>query len=258
MSSPTCSLPEPSSLFDAWVDHCQVLIDRQWPDLSIKGDALLDLVTSLPAGLTAAQQERAGHLLARLFCRFVSTLDRRVVSDLARGALSDDGVSEWFTASHRLAAVVVRASGLAGGAPPRPPSRRNDPRVARALAEIDRHFSNPRFGLRATARGVALSDCRLTQLLKASTGRTFGAHLHHRRIVEAQTLLHDLSLSIKEIAARVGYQSTTQLDRQFKKMTLSLPSVYRASIRSADRDTVIAESARPPRATKLTHTKQQT
>jgi AraC-like DNA-binding protein len=257
MSSPTCSLPEPHSPFDAWVDHCQILIDRQRPDSSLNGDTLLDLVASMPAGLTAAQQERAGHLLARLFCRFVSTLDRRLVSDLARGALADDRVSEWFTASHRLAGVVVRASGLAHGAAPPPLTRRGDPRVAQALAEIDRHFTNPRFGLRAAAHGVALSDCRLTQLLKASTGRTFGAHLHHRRIVEARTLLHDPSLSIKEIAARVGYQSTTQLDRQFKKMTLSLPSAYRASIRSVDRETTIAESAQCPPAAKLTHTKQQ-
>ena len=109
--------------------------------------------------------------------------------------------------------------------------RRTDARVARALAEIDRHFTNPRFGLRAAAGRVALSDCRLTQLLKAATGRTFGAHLHHRRIAEARTLLSDSALSIKEIAGRVGYQSTTQLDRHFKKIAGSLPSAYRAASR---------------------------
>jgi AraC-like DNA-binding protein len=78
---------------------------------------------------------------------------------------------------------------------------------------------------------VALSDCRLTQLLKAVTGRSFGAHLHHRRIAAARTLLTDSALSIKEVASRVGYQSTTQLDRHFKRITHSLPSAYRAAAR---------------------------
>jgi AraC-like DNA-binding protein len=231
MSSTTSPLPLRSQSFDSWVESCQILIDRQRPDASVKGDTLLDLVASLPADLSVDQQELAGRQLARLFCRFVSTLDRRVVSDLARGALADDGVSEWFTAATRLAALVVRASALPNGAPLRQTPRRTDARVAQALAEIDRHFTNPRFGLRTAASRVALSDCRLTQLLKAATGRTFGAHLHHRRIAEARTLLNDSALSIKEIASRVGYQSTTQLDRHFKRIARSLPSAYRAASR---------------------------
>lgn len=231
MSSTTCALPVPSRPFDFWVDSCQVSLGRQRPEACLEGDTLLDLVASLPADLTAEQQELAGRLLARLFCRLVSTLDRRIVSDLARGALVDEGVSEWFAASHRLADLIVRRSTLSNGSPLPRPARRTDERVARALSEIDGHFTNPRFGLRAAAGLVALSGCRLTQLLKAATGRTFGAHLHQRRIAEARTLLDDSSLSIKEIASRVGYQSTAQLDRHFKRIVRSLPSAYRAASR---------------------------
>jgi AraC-like DNA-binding protein len=228
MPSTPCPLPLPPQSFDTWVEHCEISVSDQRSGDCVNGDALLDLVASIPSELTVQQQERAGHLLARLFCRFVSTLDRRIVSDLARGALAADHASEWLTASLRLAGLVVRASARADGVLTSPPACRTDARVAQTLSDIDRHFTDPRFGLGAAARRVALSDCRLTQLLKITTGRTFGSHLHHRRIAEARTLLHQSALSIKEIATRVGYQSTTQLDRHFKRITRSLPSAYRA------------------------------
>jgi AraC-like DNA-binding protein len=231
MSSLPRPLPVRSSSFDAWVESCQIAIARQWPALWIEGDTPLDLVASLPDALTDDQQARAGHLLARLFCRFVSMLDGCIVSDLARRALADDEMREWFAAAHRLAGVVVSASAVPGGPVGQRTPHPTDARVERALSEIDQQFMNPRFGLRAAARSVALSDCRLTQLLKATTGRTFGAHLHHRRIAEARTLLNGSALSIKEIASRVGYQSTTQLDRHFKKITRHRPSAYRAASR---------------------------
>ena len=99
------------------------------PDGYVRGDTLLDLVASLPTDLTVEQQELAGHLLARLFCRFVSMLDRRVVSELARGALADDEASEWFAATHRLAGLVVRASALPEAARRRQTPPRTDARV---------------------------------------------------------------------------------------------------------------------------------
>jgi AraC-like DNA-binding protein len=229
MVSTSCPLPAWSQSFDSWVERYESSVGRHGRDGCVSGDTLLDLAASLPSDLTAAQQERAARLLARLFCRFVSTLDRRIVSDLARGALTDDELSEWFAATHRLAGLVVRASGQSGISRSRQAPPYTDARVARALAEIDRHFTNPQYGLGAAARRVALSGCRLTQLLKVETGRTFGAHLHQRRIAEARTLLDDAALSVKEIASRVGYQSTSQLDRHFKKIAGSLPSAYRAA-----------------------------
>jgi AraC-like DNA-binding protein len=231
MSSTTWSPAVQSQSFDSWVARCQILVGGPGLDARVTGDMLLDLAGSLPDDLTEQEQERAGQLLARLFCRFVSALDRRMVSDLACRALTGDAVGEWLTATHRLAGLVLRAPAPPPAVPPRQGPVRADGRVERALAEIDRHFANPRFGLRAAAHRVALSDCRLTQLIKAATGRTFGAHLHHRRIAEARALLNDPALSIKEVANRVGYESTTQLDRHFKKIERSLPSAYRASQR---------------------------
>ncbi len=231
MSSTIGISPLESQPFDGWVERCQVLAGLATPDARLNGETLFDVVACLPTGLTLRQQELAGHLLARLFWRFVSSLDRRLIADLARGAPAGDEVNEWLAASQRLAGLVVRASAYRSDDSPRQVTHYADPRVELALAELDRHFANPRFGLRVVAGRAALSDCRLTQLLKSATGRSFGTHLHHRRIAAARRLLTDSALSIKEVASRVGYQSTTQLDRHFKKITHSLPSAYRAAAR---------------------------
>jgi len=108
-----------------------------------------------------------------------------------------------------------------------------DSRVTRALTEIDRRYADSQLKLQKLARQLAVSPSHLTQLLKAATGRTFGAHLHARRIAEARTLLVDSTLSVKEVASRVGYATTTQLDRHFKKGVRRLPSEYRAPMRQA-------------------------
>ena len=113
-----------------------------------------------------------------------------------------------------------------------------DARVSRALAEIDRRFADPAFHLRTLARQLAVSDSRLTHLLKQATGQTFGRRLHARRIDEARALLAGSSLSVKEIASRVGY-TTSQLDRHFRKRFNRLPSEFRADVSRA-------RCARPP------------
>ena len=54
--------------------------------------------------------------------------------------------------------------------------------------------------------------------------------------VERGALLVESTLSVKEIAGRVGYSTTTQLDRHFKRTMKMLPSEYRSVARAAQRD----------------------
>lgn len=108
-----------------------------------------------------------------------------------------------------------------------------DPRVSGALTAIESRYADPRFRLHRLARDLGVSPTHLTQLLKRDTGHTFGGHLHLRRIAEAQRLLSQSGLSIKEIAARVGYMSSSQLDRHFKRRVRCAPSVFRARVSRA-------------------------
>lgn len=184
-------------VFMAWADVCRADLDSPVEGIADASARLVELAGGLPGGLTSSQQDVARSLLHAVW--------------------------------HRLLAVLIPVgpSALVGSGPP------PDPRVARALSEISQRFAEPTLRLRSVARQLAVSDCRLTHLLKESTGATFGAHLHARRVAEARGLLVESSLSVKEIAGRVGYSTTTQLDRHFKRTVRMLPSEYRATARAA-------------------------
>jgi AraC-like DNA-binding protein len=176
------------------------LVDTCAWDARRATDALIELASTVPSGLSPVQAETA-----------------RLLLDAAWRQL--------------LGRLVTAREGSGSGPSSTPPC---DARVGRALAELDRRYSDVRFTLRVLARGLGVSDCRLTQMLKRATGRTFGAHLHDRRVAHARALLADGSLSVKEVAARVGYSTTTQLDRHFKKRVGSLPSTDRAKLAAGD------------------------
>lgn len=125
----------------------------------------------------------------------------------------------------RVLALVVAAREDGEGA------ARVDRRVAGALAAIEQSYADSRLKLREVARRLAVSPSHLTQVLKAATGHTFGAHLHARRVAAARLLLADSELSVKEVACCVGYATTTQLDRHFRKSVRRSPSAYRAAVR---------------------------
>ena len=106
-----------------------------------------------------------------------------------------------------------------------------DVRVAQAINEISNRYADSRLRLSAIARQVGISASRLTQLFRRDTGRTFGAHLHSRRVSEAARLLAHIDSSVKEIAWRVGYARTSELDWHFAREFRLTPSEYRRTSR---------------------------
>lgn len=72
-----------------------------------------------------------------------------------------------------------------------------------------------------------VSASYLSRLIKKMTGRGFVAHVRVRRVAMARAMLLQSRLSIKEIAAAVGYSSVTQLDRHFRQATGVPPSAMR-------------------------------
>jgi transcriptional regulator GlxA family with amidase domain len=91
--------------------------------------------------------------------------------------------------------------------------------VQRALQVMNVRYAEPELTLQAVASEVGLSSCHLSRLLKLETGCGFVAHLHRRRVSAAIGFLtQDGRLSVKEVAAAVGYRSVTQLDRHCKEL----------------------------------------
>jgi AraC family transcriptional regulator len=73
-----------------------------------------------------------------------------------------------------------------------------------------------------------LSVWHAARMLKHETGFPFSSHLHKSRVLEATDLLHDATLSVKEIAALVGYGSSSQFGRHFRRLTGTTPRAFRA------------------------------
>lgn len=106
----------------------------------------------------------------------------------------------------------------------------NDSRIHAVLRLLDTRFNDSTLTLRTCATEMRLSTWRASRLIKEHTGVGFADHLHTRRVHAAEELLCDPRVSVKEIAAAVGYASTTQLGRHFRMRMKMTPIEYRRSI----------------------------
>jgi AraC-like DNA-binding protein len=102
-----------------------------------------------------------------------------------------------------------------------------DNRCAMALQIIRRKYLDPRLSVSELSELVHLSRWHLERLLKRQTGHSFSAHLHNVRMAAAIQLMRDPCLSIKEVAVRVGYSSSTVFGRHFKRRFGVAPSTWR-------------------------------
>jgi AraC-like DNA-binding protein/CRP-like cAMP-binding protein len=111
-------------------------------------------------------------------------------------------------------------------------SRLPDARVIKALTLIDNSYSREDFGPSELGREMKLPVWHLTRLLKAATGMTFGQLRNAVRVERARVALLTTELSVKEIAAGVGYTHPTDLTRHFRSVHALSPIAYRAQARS--------------------------
>jgi AraC-like DNA-binding protein/CRP-like cAMP-binding protein len=111
-------------------------------------------------------------------------------------------------------------------------NRLPDARVIKALTLIDNSYSREDFGLGELGREMKLPVWHLSRLLKTATGMTFGQLRNAVRVERARVALLTTELSVKEIAAGVGYTHPTDLTRQFRSVHALSPIAYRARARS--------------------------
>lgn len=101
--------------------------------------------------------------------------------------------------------------------------------TTQVLRIIASRYSDSRLTLSAIAQELQLSACHLSRLVTLRSGVGFLKHLHRTRVAAAAKLLVSTRLSVKEIAAAVGYGSTSALDRQFKRVHQMTPLDCRRS-----------------------------
>ena len=98
----------------------------------------------------------------------------------------------------------------------------------RAMSAIAARCGEPDLKAASIWREIPTSPRGLGKLLHAHAGGGFRMVLRQARVTAAQALLERSGCSIKEIAARVGYSWTSQLDRDFLRERRVTPGEYRA------------------------------
>lgn len=104
-----------------------------------------------------------------------------------------------------------------------------DERIQDALVYIENNLEYG-FSIEEIAAHVSLSASHFSRLFKNVTGASFTDYLTDVRLQHAQILLASSSLSINEIAGRIGISNGNYLCTLFKKKYGLAPSEYRKEI----------------------------
>jgi AraC-like DNA-binding protein len=100
--------------------------------------------------------------------------------------------------------------------------------IWKARKFIDEH-SDEELSLTKVAKAVNMSANHLSEKFKEVTGVNFVDYVARIRVGKARGLLQDRQQRISEIAFAVGFQSLSQFNRVFKKLSGKSPTEYRAA-----------------------------
>jgi len=106
--------------------------------------------------------------------------------------------------------------------------------IWKARKFIEEH-SGEELSLRRVAKTANVSANHLSEKFKQVTGVNFVDYIALTRFEKACHLLLNSNLRISEIAFAVGFQSLSQFNRVFKKLSGKSPSAYRAANRERKR-----------------------
>lgn len=104
-----------------------------------------------------------------------------------------------------------------------------NPVIARAKDFIEANQGED-LSLAIVAKAVNTSTFYFCKMFKKATGLTFTEYLGRIRVEKAKSLLLNPHLRVSEIAFEVGFQSLSQFNRVFKRITGSSPSEYRQRV----------------------------
>lgn len=106
---------------------------------------------------------------------------------------------------------------------------RAEPRdIWKARKFIEEH-SSEELSLAKAAKAVGINPTHLSEKFKQVTGVKFVDYIARTRFEKARKLLEDVDLRTSEIAFAVGFQSLSQFNRVFKRLSGKSPTTYRAT-----------------------------
>jgi two-component system response regulator YesN len=100
---------------------------------------------------------------------------------------------------------------------------------------VRRHYAN-RLTVAVVAKGLATSPRQLQRAYAQFGESTFSEDLAARRLIAAAELLAQGSISVREVARRVGYRQPSHFARTFRRRYGVPPAAFRAERRRAARE----------------------
>jgi AraC-like DNA-binding protein len=100
--------------------------------------------------------------------------------------------------------------------------------IWKARQFIEQHCGEE-ISLTRLAKAVNISPTHLSEKFKQVTGVKFVDYVARTRFEKARKLLADGDLRVSEIAFEVGFQSLSQFNRVFKRLSGKSPTAYRAA-----------------------------
>ena len=144
--------------------------------------------------------------------------------------LADIAACDWHLCLQRLSTLC--ADMVAQSPTVSSTTRSMDPRVSNILGIIAERYTDPHLRLTDITKQAGVSLFYAARMVRRETGSTIAAHIHRLRIRAAEQKLRRSSLSIKQIAAQVGYATPSQFGRMFRRLTGITPQAFRVSTRT--------------------------
>lgn len=213
-------LPPRVAVLPAGIVHCEGWLESQRSYRTLwlvpsRGRGLASLVEYAPGrGWVAMESRRLESPAAgTLFQRLRKNEPCEKASDLAR--VRADVLALLAEAHH---ARCHLASTTAGAGHPKP-----RPEIEHTIELLDRHFAEP-ITVGQLAGLTRLTPNHLNRLFQQRTGLSLHRYITRRRMTQAMHLCREGRLSVKEIAAAVGYDDPLYFSRAFRRYHGQPPS----------------------------------
>lgn len=151
-----------------------------------------------------------------------------------------DSHDEWDRIAAASAVWMIAAGFFDRQRPQAHPFHLKHAHIHDALNIIKSDHPDTNLNLRAIAKRLGLSYSYLSRTLTQETGHDFADQIGGVRVLAAVRLLKNSEWQIKEIAHRVGFSSTRELDRQMRRWFGVTPGTFRSLL-----STSLGSSARP-------------
>jgi two-component system response regulator YesN len=103
--------------------------------------------------------------------------------------------------------------------------------LAKALEHIREHYTDGSLQLNSAAEAAQVSTAYLSRLFSEHLKTNFIDYVTELRIENAEKLIRESKMNIKEIAFAAGYQDPNYFSKLFRKITGMSPTVYAAEFR---------------------------